>query len=120
MSEWYIKELRRIEIQKKELNDRHNTLEKPIDLTKTENVTKFSLEYAPRSHETWEQYAKNLEIHVEYARNKNWKCHIDTPKGAWYTHRSPAGCFMCENINMIHFMLLVIKCMAKQYPNTLF
>ncbi len=109
------KELEKLELQQKNLRDNYNTLDPAINLNDAERVLNSNLRYAPQKHHTWETYAMELKTHVHYANEKNRKAHIEG-KRPWYTHRSPLGCFMCEDIAIMNVMLQVIQSMAKQYP----
>ncbi len=120
MTIWFDKELDKLEKQQKGLHDQYNTLDNPIDVKKAERVLNSNLKYAPQLHQTWQQYVQELETHVKYADEKNTQSHINGTRGAWYTHRSPLGCFMCEDIALRHVMLQVLQLMAKQYPKTSF
>ncbi len=120
MTKWFDEEMRRLELQQKGLNDQYNTRDNPLDVKKAERVINSNLKYAPQLHQSWEQYVKELETHVKYANDKNTLAHINGTRGAWYTHRSPLGCFMCEDIALRSVMLQVLQCMAKQYPNNSF
>ncbi len=119
-NDYYDTEIRRIDLQRKNLLDHYNTLEEKPDLTKCDRLVEAKLEYSPRKHELWTDYAKNLKIHIAYAQKKNYKAHIDPPKGCWYTHRSPLGCFMCEDMELIHYMLKVIEYMGETHPKQTF
>ncbi len=119
MSEWYLKELRRIEAQKNNLNDKYSTLEKITNRNDIENLINSSIKYTPRHGQTWSSYASELSTHIHYADEKNTKTHIEG-KTQWYTHRSPLGCFMCEDIAMRHVMHRIIIEMAKKYPKEVF
>ncbi len=101
--------MRKLELQQKGLHDNYNTMEKPLDITQSEKIVNANLEYAPRKGQTWLSYITELSIHIGYSEQKNTRSHINTPKGPWYTHRSPMGCFMCEDMALIHFMLRMLK-----------
>ncbi len=118
-NKWFTQEMRRLDLQHQQMTDHYNTLEKVSDLNDDTQLINSHLKYAPQEHHTWETYAKELATHVKYADDKNTKTHIQG-KRPWYTHRSPLGCFMCEDIAMRHVMLSVIISMAKQHPNTSF
>ncbi len=120
MTKWFEKELEKLELQQKGLRDQYNTLDEPADVTKAERVLNSNLKYSPSKHHTWSDYVLELETHVKYADEKNSKNHINGARGAWYTHRSPLGCFMCEDIALRHVMLQVLQLMANQYPKNKF
>ncbi len=117
----YLAELRKIELQRNNMSDQYNQSQnenmdriEKLQLSSMKNIT-------PRKHQTWESYIIELKTHIDYADNKNEKVHIENNgKAAWYTHRAPSGCFMCEDVNMRHVMFTIMQHMAKQYPNNIF
>jgi len=116
-NDYYDKEIRKLELQSKNLKDQYNTLDENQDLGHTENyIPTPSLAYSPTKEENLESYFKKLKIYRKINYEKNTKAHINTPKGAWYTHRSPLGCFMCEDQQMINIMLEVIRILSQRYP----
>ncbi len=121
MTEWYDHEIRKIELQKQGLLDKYNTLEEGVDLGRHEKKPLSTHKCAPKEGQTFEDYAKELLTHVKYANDKNYQVHIENMgRKSWWTHRSPAGCFMCEDVNLQNVMLNVIQCIAKQYPKSVF
>jgi len=115
---YYEDEVRKLELQRKNLKDQYNTLDENQDLGNTDSyIPTPSLAYSPSKDETLESYFKKLKIYRKINYEKNTKAHINTPKGAWYTHRSPLGCFMCEDQQMINIMLEVIRILSLRYPS---
>ncbi len=109
--------LERQERQQKYLRDQYNEVEKYDAMEDYQRIIQQSnLDYAIRKQENLENYIARLQIHVEFNAKKNIKTHIQAPKGCWYTHKSPLGCFMCDDMNMIHYMLNLIKTIAKHQP----
>ncbi len=117
---WLKKELASIERQRKGLIDQYNTEEKPKNQHDFDNIIHADLRFAPKEHQTWESYIKELKIYVDFADKKNTGAHINGVRGAWYTHRQSSGCFMCEDVNLRHVMLSVLQIMAKQHPTNIF
>jgi len=76
--------------------------------------------YAPKRGQKLSSYLKDLKIHIDYSVTKNTSAHINGPKGAWYTHRSSRGCFMCENISMIKTQYHVLELVLLQSPGMKF
>ncbi len=109
--------LERQERQQKYLRDQYNEVEKYDAMEDYQRIIQQSTaDYAIRKQEKIIDYIQRLQIHVEFNAKKNIKTHIQAPKGCWYTHKSPLGCFMCDDMNMIHYMLNLIKTMAKYQP----
>ncbi len=118
---FYDHELRKIELQKQGLLDKYNTLEEGVDLGRVEKIPLSKHKCAPKEGQTFEDYAKELLTHVKYANDKNYQVHIENMgRKSWWTHRSPSGCFMCEDVNLQNVMLNVIQSIAKQYPKSVF
>ncbi len=102
--------------------DRYNTLdESENENLYTRIIQADSLLY-PKRGQTWGSYLTELKVHMEHAFKKNWKVHvvIGVRGKPWYTHTRSDGCFMCEDINLIHSMYSVMLLMAEQYPGNKF
>jgi len=116
-NEYYNKEIRKLELQSKNLKDQYNTLDENQDLGNTKTyIPTPSLAYAPVIGETLQTWFAKLKIYRKINYEKNTKAHITPPKGAWYTHRSPLGCFMCEDQQFINVMLEILQILSKRYP----
>ncbi len=116
-NKYYEDEIRKLELQSKNLKDNYNTLDANADLGNTAGyIPTPSLPYAPTKDETLESYFAKLKIYRKINHDINTKCHITTPKGPWYSHRAPQGCFMCEDQKMINIMLEVIRILSLRYP----
>ncbi len=115
------KELRKIELTRKGMLDKYNSVEAGVDLSDVEKVLNTSLKFAPQKGDLWAKYVADLCMHVDYADDKNTKVHIENNgRLSWWTHRSPSGCFMCEDVALRHVMLQVLQLMAKKYPKNTF
>ncbi len=117
---WLNKELRKIELTRKGMIDQYNTMDNPLDPNDIKNILHADLKFTPTENQSWSSYLKELKIYVKFCSEKNIKTHINGPKGAWYTHRNPMGCFACEDINLMHVMFTTMELMVKQYPDTTF
>ncbi len=113
-------ELDKIERSLKIGQDQYNSTENIIVKEDYEKILQADLEYAPKKGETYESYYARLKIYVEYARKKNIKSHISGPKGAWWTHRNPSGCFCCEDMNLMSVMIQTMHLQALKYPEATF
>ncbi len=119
-NKYYEDELRKIEIQRKGLRDQYNTLDNPYDIDDIDKLIKKDIEYAPKSDQTWKSYASELNIYKKMCEKKNIQTHVNGPKGAWYTHRNPSGCFACDDLNLLNVMYDTILYMASKYPDESF
>ncbi len=117
---FYEKEIRKIDLQRKGLRDQYNSLDNPYQEEDYEKIIKADLEFTPKSGQSWNSYCENIIIYSSMNAKKNIKTHINGPKGAWYTHRNPQGCFCCEDTNLIAVLVSTIRLMAKQYPEQKF
>lgn len=120
MSEEYLKQLRELERQESHLKSQYTDDEKLDSADFYHTVVKSQLDESPEKGMTWSQYADKVKVYSKIHSTKNYNTHIDGPRKAWYTHRSPSGCFMCENINFINLMARVIGLMALQHPDNRF
>ncbi len=119
MSEEYLRQMRLLERQEKDLTSQYTDLEK-IEVNDYKKVVNANVTYAPHKGETWKEYSNRLGIYAKINADKNRLTHIDGPRKAWYTHRNPQGCFMCEDTNLISLQIRVIAEMASLYPDNRF
>ncbi len=119
-NKYYEDEIEKISRQRKGLRDQYNTLDNPYDTNDIEKIIHADLEYAPKPKQTWLSYCENLRIYYKLQCKKNIQTHVNGPKGAWYTHRNPSGCFACEDLNLLSVMLQTIELMASKYPDESF
>ncbi len=119
MSEEYLRQMRLLERQEQDLTSQYTDLEK-LDKNDYKKVVNANVTYAPHRGETWHEFAYRIAIYCDLNAKKSRLTHIDGPRKAWYTHRNPQGCFMCEDINLISLMKRVIAEMALLYPNNKF
>ncbi len=121
---------RDLERMVEELEDRKNrqendltsqyTDEERLDMNNYRNIINSNSVCTPERGEKWTHYADRVKIYSKIGADKNRLTHIDGPRKAWYTHRSPMGCFMCEDMNLIAVMRRVIGLMSLQYPDNKF
>ncbi len=120
-NKYYEDEIRKISNQRKGLRDQYNTLDNAYDETQIEKIIYKDLDYAPSPKQTWISYAETLNIYKKLCEKHNIQAHINSPKGAWYTHRNPAQtCWMCDDLNLLNVMYDTILYMAKKHPDTTF
>ncbi len=119
MSEEYLREMRKLELQEKDLTSQYNNvqLKDPNDY---KNVTNANVTYSPYKGEKWAEYAMRIAIYADINAKKNRLTHIDSPRKSWWTHRNPAGCFMCEDTNLISMLVRVITQMGGVSPDNRF
>ncbi len=120
MSEEYLKQMRKLEMQNNNLVNQYDNDEERLDNNDFANLVNSKSICTPEKGETWEHYSDRVSIYAKISADKNRLTHIDGPRKAWYTHRSPMGCFMCEDTNLIAVMRRVIGIMAIQYPKNIF
>ncbi len=114
-------ELRKEELRRQESNlfSQYVDSEK-LDPNDYSSIVNAKIICSPEGGESWAHYADRLQVYVKIAAEKNYKTHIDGPRKAWYTHRNPMGCFMCEDANLIAVMRRVVGYMATKYPDITF
>ncbi len=117
MSEEYLKELRQLELQEKDLRDRYSTLDKPVDKANYKRIVNAQIKIAPITGEKLKDYVMRLKIYQEIAKDKNYNTHVDNPYKIWRTHKIPLGCFMCEDIQFIGVTIQVLELLSISYPN---
>ncbi len=117
---YYNKTMEQLERQQRGLHDQYNSLENKFEEEDYLKVLKADLEFAPKAGENILHYANKLPQYKNSNAKKNIQTHINGPKGAWYTHRNPAGCFACEDTNLIAILTDVILIMANRHKEESF
>jgi len=118
---WAQKELERLERQQKMLHDQYNTID---EITPRDEYTRIIKANLSKFHllpsMSLVQIVDRLEFIVEQASSKNIRTHISCAGGAWYTHKDKRGygCFMCEDLYLIKFLLSLVQYLAKIYPKS--
>ncbi len=110
----------KIQRQIEGIHDQYNSLENIIQKEDYRKILHADLEYTPKEGETYESYSARAKIYANFNAKKNIKSHISGPKGAWYTHRNPAGCFCCEDMNLISVLIQTLRLIAIKYPKAVF
>ncbi len=90
MSEEYLKEMRKLEMQEADLTSQYTNDEK-MDVNDYKKVVNSQVSYAPHKGETWKEYSNRIKIYADLNAAKNRLTHIDGPRKAWYTHRVWGG-----------------------------
>ncbi len=101
--------------------DQYNSLDNPYqesDYNKT--ILETDTEWLPKKGETYQSYVARATIYAKLASKHNIQSHINGPKGAWWTHRNPSGCFMCEDTNLISCLINILQIISKKYPKGTF
>ncbi len=71
MSEEYLKALRQVELQEKQLRDRHSTEEEPLDLHEFKKIVNAKIKLAPETGEKLTHYIERIQIYQEISHTKN-------------------------------------------------
>ncbi len=119
MSEEYLRQMRELERQEEHLKSQYTDAEK-MDVNDYKKVINSTVEYSPNKGESWMEYAKRVMIYAHINAEKNRLTHIDGPRKAWYTHRNPMGCFMCQDTNLISMLVRVLGEMSAVSPDNRF
>jgi len=120
MSEEYLKEMRKLELQEKQLRDRYSTEEKPLDVHNYKNIVNAKIKIAPFSGETLVDYIKRIKVYQDISKEKNWNTHVDNPYKIWRTHKIPLGCFMCEDQQFINVLIQILEVISDLHPKSIF
>ncbi len=108
--DYFAKEMKKISAK---IQDQYNSSDVKYDPNLYQTVVHSSSRYAPQVHmRTLEQYITQIKVLQEFQTEKSTKAHIK-----WYTHRSPLGCFMCEDMQFISTLIQVLEYISKTYPN---
>ncbi len=109
-----------IQRQLENQHDQYNSLENNIQEEDVRKILKADLEYTPKEGETWLSYYTRAKIYADFNAKKNIKAHISGPKGAWWTHRNPSGCFCCEDMNLISVLIQTLQLQSKAHPEDIY
>lgn len=120
MTEYYDKEMEKLEKLQKELHDRYNSEPLSVDKNDYQKIVNAKIKIAPIGGENWIQYIERIKIYQKIAFDKNWSTHVDNPYKVWHTHKNPMGCFMCEDTAFISVLIQVLECMAENHPKDKF
>ncbi len=120
MTEYYDKEMEKLEKLQKQLHDRYNSEEVEVDKNEYRRIINAKIKLAPIGGEKWMQYIDRIKIYQKIALDKNWNTHVDNTYKVWHTHKNPMGCFMCEDTAFIAVLIQVLECMAEHYPKDKF
>ncbi len=112
--------LRQINEDRHGLRDQYNSLDNKIQKEDYEQVLRADLEYTPKEGETIQSYAARAKIYQQFNAKKNIQAHIAGPKGAWWTHRNPSGCFCCEDMNLLSVLSKTLSLIGHKYPGLTF
>ncbi len=75
--------------------DQYSTNQPRVDEFDVRNIFTLNHKWKPNKGEKLKDYLPKLKIHIETAIEYSRKTHINGPKGSWYSHRNPMGCFAC-------------------------
>ncbi len=115
------KMMNQLELQQQGMRDQYNTRTKTIDETEyTSPIIETNTMIHPKKGETFISYYERICTVIDYAKAKNIKSHISPKNGAWFTHRSPMGCFMCEDMNLIIVLRNVIGLLVSKDQTSTF
>jgi len=79
--DYYKEEIRKLELQRKNLKDQYNTLDDDIDITKTTSyIPTPTLPYSPTENETLQEYYPKLKIYRKINYEVSTKSHITPPQ----------------------------------------
>ncbi len=108
------------ELQEKGVWDKYNSVDKMVDENDYKKVVNSDVEFSPSKGESWSSYYAKVQVYVRLGAKKNIKAHINGPKGPWWTHRNPQGCFCCEDLALLQVLQDVLGIMVNQYPDNKF
>lgn len=116
-------DLTELELNQRKLRDQYTKENSQFD--ESEYVRKLvqgsTLRYSISDGEQLSKYIERLRVHVEMQAEKNVKKHIhNMGRGCWFTHKDKMGegCFMCEDLNLYHYLFTLIEYLSAKYPNT--
>lgn len=117
---FYDREMEKLERQQKGLRDNYNQEIQEFDEHQYIRQLRVAQnqEYAYQSGESLERFLLKLEVHAETIMGNNIRLHMKGPKGPWYSHRRPDGCFMCKDVELIGYLMNIIRYFVQQNPKS--
>ncbi len=118
-TDWYQKEMQRLDRAKKQLNDQYNGVENNSynEQLYTKLINSKYIEYAPTADQLIGEWLLKADIYKKMGAKTSWERHVNGPKGAWYSHiKDPRGCFMCDDMRMINVFHTCLKHIAHTNP----
>jgi len=119
---FFDKEMERLERQQKDLHDQYS--QENTEFNEHEYVRKLRvgsmLKYGLSSGETLSKYYPRLRAHIDIQAEKNIRTHVkNNGRGCWFTHEDKfgVGCFMCEDLNLMHYLASIIGYFTQKYPD---
>lgn len=116
------KEMEILERQQAGLRDNYN--QEHLEFNEHEYVRKLRagsmLKYGLASGEPLGKYYYRLRAHIDISADKNINTHVKNGgRGCWFTHSDKfgVGCFMCEDLNLIHYLASIVGYFANKYPD---
>ncbi len=116
MTEYYDKEMEKLEKLQKELHDRYAQEEVKVDERDYHKIVNAKVKLAPIGGEKLAEYIVRIKIYQKIAFDLNWSTHVDNPYKIWHTHKNPVGCFMCNDSAFIAVLIQVLECVAEKNP----
>lgn len=115
-------EMEKLEKQQRMLHNQYQ--EENAEFNDYEYVRKlrqaYNLSYAISPKEKLSNYMIRLRVEVDNHAKKNSRTHVwNNGRGCWFTHKDKMGigCFMCEDMNLLHYMATLIEYFANKYPD---
>lgn len=118
---FYKDEMARLERQQKDMHDQYNEENQEFNSEEYARQLKLGsmLKYGIAANERLSNYMIRLQVHIDLAGTKNIDMHVkNNGRGCWFTHKDKfgQGCFMCEDLNLIHYLTSIIGHFAHKYP----
>lgn len=79
---------------------------------------RISVSFIPTENETLATYTQRLVQSIEEQTQISTNAHINGPKGPWYTHKTPSGCFICNQGTIALFSVELIAQVQDAIPRT--
>ncbi len=114
--------LENLERQQRDLSDRYSTEQKFADAQKYHAYANAQSDQLPKPGETYAHYAIRVKTEVDMHYRQNYKIHVEigTRGKPWHTHKDPRGCFMCDDIQLLHQLATVFEQVARKTPTQTF
>ncbi len=97
--------------------DKYSSENMQFDPNLYKKIVRSDSRFAPDTHmKKLSQYIDKIKTLQSFQLEKSTRAHIDAPSGTWYTHRSPLGCFMCEDQQFISVLISILEYLSHTYP----
>lgn len=85
--------------------------------SRAQKVNRSNKMISPLSQETLTSFAKRMDVNDKLLEEQATQEHMFGVRGAWYVHKRPQNCFICDLITANTQKAVIIQDLLKSKPN---